>query len=64
MITVSVIREYLYCPLKVCMEMDNYDIQNNSLVTNKFYREAQIGFEEIIKRNLWALKGEIPLKEY
>ncbi len=63
MITVSLIQEYLYCPLKVCMEMDNSDIQSKSLLTSKISREAQIGFEELIKQNLWTLKGEMPIKE-
>lgn len=62
MITVSLIQEYLYCPLKVCMEIDNLDIQNNSFITSKILREGHIGFEELIKRNLWTLKGEMSVK--
>ena len=62
MITVSLIQEYMYCPLIVCMEIDNLDIQNKSFITNKILSEGHIGFEELIKRNLWTLKGEMSVK--
>jgi CRISPR-associated exonuclease Cas4 len=63
MITVSLIQEYLYCPLKVYVRMYENEIQSNSIVTSKISREALIGFEELIKRNLWSLKGEMDVKE-
>lgn len=62
MITVFLIREFLYCPLKVCMELHNNDMRNNSLLTSRISREAQIGFEELIKRNMLTLKGEMSVK--
>jgi len=54
MITVSLIQEYLYCPLKVFMGIDHLDIQNKSFTTSKILSEGHIGFEELIKRNLWT----------
>ena len=62
MITVSLIQEYLYCPLKVFMGIDHLDIQNKSFTTSKILSEGHIGFEELIKRNLWTLKGEMSVK--
>jgi CRISPR-associated exonuclease Cas4 len=62
MIPVSMIREYLYCPMKICMKIENKEINSTSIV-NIISREALIGFEELIKRNLWSLKGEMTVKE-
>ncbi|HEX7468920.1 MAG TPA: hypothetical protein VF324_10120 [Methanobacterium sp.] len=31
MITVSLIQEYLYCPMKVYMKMQDYDIKNGKI---------------------------------
>jgi CRISPR-associated exonuclease Cas4 len=63
MITVSLIREYLYCPLSVYIELDNSKIDNSSILAYKLSREAFRGFEEILKRNLWTLKGRMQFKE-
>lgn len=63
MITVSLINEYLYCPLRVYIEFDNPEIYNTSIVAYKLSREAFRGFEEILKRNLWTLKGRMQFKE-
>ena len=51
-ITVSLIKEYWYCPLKVCFEIDNNNnnnnnMKNNPLLTSGIFHEAQIGFEEL-----------------
>ncbi len=62
MIPVSMIREYLYCPMKICMKIENRQIKPSSIV-NILSHEALIGFEELIKRNLWTLKGEMGVKE-
>jgi CRISPR-associated exonuclease Cas4 len=62
MIPVSMIREYLYCPLKVYLKMHDEDVKSYSPITN-ISHDALIGFEELIKRNLWHLKGELPVKE-
>ena len=59
MITVSLIQEYLYCPMKVYMKLQDYDIKNSKSANNLSYK-AIIGFEELIKRNLWTLNGEMP----
>jgi CRISPR-associated exonuclease Cas4 len=63
MITVSLIREYLYCPLRVYIEFDNSEIHNNSIIAYNLSLEAFRGFEEILKRNLWTLKGRMQFKE-
>ncbi len=62
MIPVSMIREYLYCPLKVYLEMHDENIKSYPPTTN-ISHDALIGFEELIKRNLWHLKGEMQVKE-
>jgi len=63
MITVSLIREYLYCPLMVYIEYDNPETYTNSIISYKLSREAFRGFEEIVKRNIWTLKGRMQFKE-
>lgn len=62
MIPVTMIREYLYCPLKVYLEMHDENIKSYPPTTN-ISHDALIGFEELIKRNLWHLNGEMQVKE-
>jgi CRISPR-associated exonuclease Cas4 len=62
MIPVSMIREYLYCPLKVYIKMHDENVKSYSTI-NKISHDALIGFEELIKRNIWPLKGEMQVKE-
>jgi CRISPR-associated exonuclease Cas4 len=62
MITVYLIQEYLYCPMKVYMKMQDYDIKNGKSANNLSHK-AIIGFEELIKRNLWTLNKEMPVKD-
>jgi CRISPR-associated exonuclease Cas4 len=62
MIPVSMIREYLYCPLKVYTKIHVENIKPYPAITN-ISHDAVIGFEELIKRNLWHLKGEMQVKE-
>ena len=42
--------------------MQNYDIKTSTNANTNISREALIGFEELIKRNLWTLKGEMRVK--
>jgi hypothetical protein len=44
------------------MKMQNYDIKTSTNANTNISREALIGFEELIKRNLWTLKGEMRVK--
>lgn len=62
MIPVSMIREYLYCPLKVYTKMHAENVKSCSKMTN-ISHDALIDFDELIKRNLWHLKGEMQVKE-
>ena len=62
MIPVSMIREYLYCPLKIYIKMHDKNVKSYSPI-NKISHDALIGFEELIKRNIWPLKGEMRVKE-
>ena len=62
MIPVSMIREYLYCPLKVYIKIHNENVKSYSPI-NKISHDALIGFEELVKRNIWPLKGEMQVKE-
>ncbi len=62
MIPVSMIREYLYGPLKVYTKMHAENVKSCSKMTN-ISHDALIGFDELIKRNLWHLKGEMQVKE-
>lgn len=64
MITVSIFNEYIYCPMKVYIRyMENSNIQTNTILTNEITHEAITGFEELIKRNIWNLNGEIRVKD-
>ena len=63
MITLSHIMDYTYCPMRVYIRIDNSEIVPNSMIIGKLFREALFGFEEIIKRNLGCLKGELKLSE-
>ncbi len=49
--------------MKVYMKMQDYDIKTSTNSNSNISREALIGFEELIKRNLWTLKGEMQVKE-
>lgn len=62
MITVSLISEYLYCPFKVYLHKYHSDIVDKSLLTNQITHETMRGFEEILKRNLWVLKGKMKIR--
>lgn len=63
MITVSLVSEYLYCPFKVYLHKYNSDIVDKSLLNNQITHETMRGFEEILKRNLWALKGTMKIRK-
>ena len=64
MINVSLIGEYLYCPLIVYIKENNSsNLSNNTNIYGKISHEAMIGFEELIKRNLWSLNSEMQVKE-
>ncbi len=63
MITVSNIKEYLYCPEKVNLRLKNSDIESEAIIAGKIFREALKGFNGILQRNLWGLKGELTIKE-
>ena len=62
MIPVSMIREYLYCPLRVYTKMHSQNIKSCHTSSN-ISHDAIIGFEELIKRNLWPLKGEMNVNQ-
>ncbi len=62
MITVSMIQDYLYCPFKVYTDMRAENMESYPVITN-ISHDALIGFEELIKRNLWHLKGEMKVKD-
>jgi CRISPR-associated exonuclease Cas4 len=62
MIPISMIMDYLYCPLKVYTKMHFENVKVHSAKINLSH-DAIIGFEEIIKRNLWSLNGEMQIKE-
>jgi CRISPR-associated exonuclease Cas4 len=61
MITVSLMKDYMYCPMKVYIGTDHTGIKSNSIIESRILREAVIGFEEIIKRNLVRLNGELKI---
>lgn len=63
MITVSNIREYLYCPGKVYLGVENSGIESEPKMAGKIFRSALIGFNEILQRNLWGLNGKLDMKE-
>jgi CRISPR-associated exonuclease Cas4 len=64
MITVSLIQDYLYCPLIVYIKENNAsNLLTPTNLEGKISHEALIGFEELIKRNLWALNSEMQVKE-
>lgn len=63
MITLSNIRDYLYCPEKLNLRLENSDIQTEAMVTGKIFKEAYMGFTGIVQRNIWGLSGEFSIKE-
>jgi len=63
MITVANMKEYLYCPEKLSLRLENLDIQTEAQISGKISRKAFKGFNEIVKRNLWSLNGEMGIKE-
>lgn len=63
MITVANIKEYLYCPEKLYLRLENLDITTEAQISGKISREALKGLNGIVKRNLWSLNGEMSIKE-
>lgn len=63
MITVANIKEYLYCPEKLNLRLENLDIITESQIEGKISRKAFKGFNGIVQRNLWSLNGEMNIKE-
>lgn len=63
MITVTNIKEYLYCPEKLYLRLENSNITTEAQIAGKIFREALIGYDGIIQRNLWGLKGDTNIKE-
>lgn len=63
MITVANIKEYLYCPEKLNLRLDNLDMTTEAQISGKISREAFKGFNGIVQRNLWSLNGEMNIKD-
>jgi CRISPR-associated exonuclease Cas4 len=63
MITVTNIKEYMYCPEKLNLRLENLDIITEAQISGKISREAFKGFESIVQRNLWSLNGDMNIKE-
>jgi CRISPR-associated exonuclease Cas4 len=63
MITVTNIKEYLYCPEKLNLRLENLDIITESQISGKISREAFKGFDSLVQRNLWVLNGEMNIKD-
>ena len=63
MITISNIREYLYCPEKVNLRLENSEIQTEAMIVGKIFREAYMGFNGIVQKNIWGLNGDFSIKK-
>lgn len=64
MISVSSISEFLYCPAKLYLKHFQEDrIHNQEMMAGKIVKEMRRGYEEIIKRNIWNIKDNIPIEE-
>ena len=63
MITVNNIKEYLYCPEKLNLRLENLDITTESQISGKISKEAFKEFDGIVQRNLWSLNGEMNIKD-
>ncbi|MTK12508.1 MAG: CRISPR-associated protein Cas4 [Clostridiaceae bacterium] len=63
MITVTNIKEYLYCPEKLNLRLENLDIITEAQISSKISKEAFKGFDSLVQRNLWILNGEMNIKD-
>jgi len=63
MITVANIKEYIYCPEKLNLRLENLDITTEAQISGKISKKAFQGFNGIVQRNLWSLNGEMNIKE-
>ncbi|ADZ08539.1 RecB family exonuclease [Methanobacterium lacus] len=63
MITVTNIKEYLYCPEKLNLRLENLDITTEEQISGKISKEAFKGFDSIVQRNLWVLNGKMNIRD-
>lgn len=64
MINVSWIADYSYCPLKLHLKyVVGEEGETYFMALGKMQHELRRGFEEITKRNMWGLKGDMDIRE-
>ena len=63
MISVSSIRTYMYCPLKLYLQNEIDEEINNELLLNKTMKELRIDLQDLFQRNLRRLKKDMEIAE-
>lgn len=63
MISISSIRTYMYCPLKLYLQNEMDTEINNELLLNKTIKELRIDLQDLFQRNLRRLKKDMEIAE-
>ncbi len=63
MISISSIRTYMFCPLKLYLEENMNEKIDNDILLNKTIKELRIDLQDLFQRNLRRIKKEMELSE-
>ncbi|MCL2156795.1 MAG: CRISPR-associated protein Cas4 [Methanobrevibacter sp.] len=63
MISISSIRTYMYCPLKLYFQIEMDEKTNNEFLLNKTMKELRIDLQDLFQRNLRRLKKDMEIAE-
>lgn len=63
MISISSIRAYMFCPLKLYLEQNFDEKKENDILLHKTIKELRIDLQDLFQRNLRRLKKEMDLSE-
>ena len=63
MISISSIRTYMYCPLKLYLQNEMDEKINSEFLLNKTMKELRIDLQDLLQRNLRRLKKDMEIEE-
>ncbi|MCL2115129.1 MAG: CRISPR-associated protein Cas4 [Methanobrevibacter sp.] len=63
MISISSIRTYMYCPLKLYLQTEMDEEKKSELLLNKTMKELRIDLQDLFQRNLRRLKKDMEIAE-
>ncbi|MDR0900252.1 MAG: Dna2/Cas4 domain-containing protein [Methanobrevibacter sp.] len=63
MISISTIRTYMFCPLKLYLEQNLDEDKQKDILLNKTMKELRIDLQDLFQRNIRRLRKEMELEE-